>query len=91
MNERAEYVLPWFPGKGLTWDEWHAIAMGPPLATPASIALHAGHLLVGVGLAFTVSAVAVIARFSERTNVLGESWYLLYAHTVPIVLVYLLG
>ena len=90
-------TLPPPVGK-LTYNEWHALAMGvvtailPALALMAAFVLYQNHPQTGVLFAagaltyaggFTVLATA--ARFLERVPVLREAWYFLSTYMLVIL------
>ncbi|MFB6133861.1 MAG: hypothetical protein ABEJ55_02625 [Halanaeroarchaeum sp.] len=84
----------------LTYNEWHALAMGvvtailPALALVASFALYrSGQELAAVGFAAGAlayaggfTALATMARFLDSVPVLREAWYFLATYTTVILL-----
>lgn len=90
-------VLP-EPIGTLTYNEWHALAMGvvtaimPALALVAAFALYDNHPIAAVGFAAGAlayaggfTALATIARFLDRVPVLREAWYFLSTYTAVLL------
>lgn len=82
----------------LTYNEWHALAMGvltailPAFAIVAAFGLYDNHPVAAVGFAAGAlayaggfTALATIARFVDRVPVLREAWYFLATYTAVLI------
>ena len=71
----SEDLLPWFPGGGLTYDEWHAAVMGV-------VGVLAGAGAYGEAWAATLTFSALVLSVAWGLRALPESTHRLAARVV---------